>query len=78
VVEGDGKLVGIITNRDMRFVSPFEKSTTLVRDVMTKAPLITAPVPTVQFSKIPALNSQWVQSPFLGASIFEHAPPAFA
>jgi IMP dehydrogenase len=43
VIEGDGKLVGIITNRDMRFVSPFEKSTTLVRDVMTKAPLITAP-----------------------------------
>ncbi len=42
VVEGDGKLVGIITNRDMRFVSPFEKSTTLVRDVMTPAPLITA------------------------------------
>ncbi len=44
VVEGDGRLVGIITNRDMRFVSSFEKSTTLVRDVMTKAPLITAPV----------------------------------
>jgi len=44
VVEGDGTLVGIITNRDMRFVSPFEKSTTYVRDVMTKAPLITAPV----------------------------------
>ncbi len=43
VIEGDGKLVGIITNRDMRFVSPFEKSTTLVRDVMTKMPLITAP-----------------------------------
>jgi IMP dehydrogenase len=42
VVEGDGTLVGIITNRDMRFVSPFEKATTLVRDVMTKAPLITA------------------------------------
>ncbi len=44
VVEGDGKLVGIITNRDMRFVSPFERSTTLVRDVMTRMPLITAPV----------------------------------
>jgi IMP dehydrogenase len=43
VVEGDGTLVGIITNRDMRFVSPFEKETTLVRDVMTKSPLITAP-----------------------------------
>ncbi|MGA0567057.1 IMP dehydrogenase [Rathayibacter sp. KR2-224] len=44
VVEDDGTLVGIITNRDMRFVSPFETSTTLVRDVMTKTPLITAPV----------------------------------
>jgi IMP dehydrogenase len=42
VVEGDGRLVGIITNRDMRFVSPFEKATTLVRDVMTRTPLITA------------------------------------
>ncbi len=36
------------------------------------APLITAPV---QFSKIPALSPQWVQSPFLGAHVFEHAPP---
>jgi IMP dehydrogenase len=44
VVEGDGTLVGIITNRDMRFVSRFEAATTLVRDVMTPAPLITGPV----------------------------------
>jgi IMP dehydrogenase len=44
VVEGDGTLVGIITNRDMRFVSQFEAGTTRVRDVMTKAPLVTAPV----------------------------------
>ena len=44
VVEGDGKLVGIITNRDMRFVSRFEAATTLVRDVMTPTPLITGPV----------------------------------
>jgi IMP dehydrogenase len=44
VVEGDGTLVGIITNRDMRFVSRFEADTTLVRDVMTPAPLITGPV----------------------------------
>jgi len=43
VVEGDGRLVGIITNRDMRFVSPFERESTLVRDVMTHAPLITGP-----------------------------------
>jgi hypothetical protein len=39
-------------------------------------PLVTAPVPAVQFSKIPALSPQWVESPFLGACIFEHAPPA--
>jgi len=44
VVEGDGTLVGIITNRDMRFVSAFEAPTTLVRDVMTAAPLVTGPV----------------------------------
>ncbi|WP_085370234.1 IMP dehydrogenase [Leifsonia sp. NCR5] len=44
VVEADGKLVGIITNRDMRFVSPFERTSTYVRDVMTRMPLITAPV----------------------------------
>ncbi|MFP3466237.1 IMP dehydrogenase [Leifsonia sp. SIMBA_070] len=44
VIEPDGTLVGIITNRDMRFVSPFERSTTKVRDVMTRQPLITAPV----------------------------------
>jgi IMP dehydrogenase len=44
VIENDGTLVGIVTNRDMRFVSPFEKATTLVRDVMTSNGLITAPV----------------------------------
>jgi IMP dehydrogenase len=44
VVEADGTLAGIITNRDMRFVSDFEKHTTLVRDVMTTTGLITAPV----------------------------------
>jgi hypothetical protein len=44
-------------------------------DHAAHAPLISAPVPTVQFSKIPALTPQWVESPFLGACIFEHAPP---
>ncbi len=29
-----------------------------------------------QFSPISALTPQWVESPFLVASIFEHAPPA--
>jgi hypothetical protein len=39
-------------------------------------PLVRAPAPSIQFSKIPALIPCWVQSPFLGARIFEHAPPA--
>ncbi|HZG00918.1 MAG TPA: IMP dehydrogenase, partial [Chitinophagales bacterium] len=40
VVNGDGALVGILTNRDLRF----EKNTAkLVSDVMTKEKLITAP-----------------------------------
>jgi IMP dehydrogenase len=41
VVEGDGVLVGIITNRDMRFVPRDKAHTTLVKDVMTKSGLIT-------------------------------------
>ncbi len=44
VVDPEGRLVGIVTNRDMRFVSGFEKQTTLVKDVMTREGLITAPV----------------------------------
>ncbi|MFM9481591.1 CBS domain-containing protein, partial [Streptomyces scabiei] len=35
VIDEDGVLVGIITNRDMRFVSGFERQTTKVKDVMT-------------------------------------------
>jgi IMP dehydrogenase len=42
VIDGDGKLVGIVTNRDIRFVSPFEKATTRVSEVMTRQPLVTA------------------------------------
>jgi IMP dehydrogenase len=37
----DGALVGIVTNRDMRFVTD---KNALVSDVMTKMPLVTAPV----------------------------------
>lgn len=44
VVDEDGILVGIVTNRDTRFVSSFERSSTLVRDVMTSEGLVTAPV----------------------------------
>ncbi len=39
VVDNQKKLVGIITNRDLRFVKDTQKK---VSDVMTKAPLITA------------------------------------
>lgn len=44
VVEDDETLIGIITNRDLRFTPVAEWSSTLVRDVMTPMPLITAPV----------------------------------
>src|SRR5436190_23421087 len=45
-------------------------------DYSAQVPLVSVPLPAIQFSKIPALIPQWVQSPFLGACIFEHAPPA--
>jgi len=44
VIDEDGRLVGIVTNRDMRFVLEVQRTTTLVKDVMTSMPLITAPV----------------------------------
>jgi IMP dehydrogenase len=40
VVEGDGKLVGILTNRDLRFETRLDLS---VSEVMTKENLITVP-----------------------------------
>ena len=44
VIDDAGTLVGIITNRDMRFVSGFERQTTKVRDVMTTEGLVTGRV----------------------------------
>src|SRR5919106_4136990 len=41
VVDADGVLLGIVTNRDMRFETDHHR---LVRDVMTPMPLVTAPV----------------------------------
>lgn len=43
IVEEDGRLVGIITNRDIQFETDMSQ---LIRDVMTKDGLITAPVGT--------------------------------
>lgn len=40
VVDGSGVLVGIITNRDMRFIPGPAKATTTVAEVMTKQPLV--------------------------------------
>jgi IMP dehydrogenase len=44
VVDAEGTLLGIITNRDMRFVSEADKNNLTVKEVMTPMPLITAPV----------------------------------
>ncbi len=43
IVDGRGKLVGIITNRDLQFESNLDRP---IRDAMTKEGLITAPVGT--------------------------------
>ena len=44
VVDADGTLVGIVTNRDMRFVSDADKQNLTVADIMTPMPLVTAQV----------------------------------
>ncbi|GIG30026.1 IMP dehydrogenase [Cellulomonas marina] len=44
VVDPDRRLVGIITNRDLRFVPAEQWDGLRVRDVMTPMPLVTAPV----------------------------------
>lgn len=43
IVDASGKLEGILTNRDLRFITDFS---TLISDVMTKDGLVTAPVGT--------------------------------
>jgi len=40
------------------------------------APVMIGPSTALHLSKIPALSPQWVESLFLGAHIFAHAPPA--
>jgi IMP dehydrogenase len=43
IVDGTGTLVGILTNRDLRFVEDHDQA---IENVMRKAPLVTAPVGT--------------------------------
>jgi hypothetical protein len=45
-------------------------------DYTANPPLVSVPDLAVQFSKIPALPPKWVESLFLKAHIFAHAPPA--
>jgi len=47
-------------------------------DHSPSAPIISAPVPVVEFVQKLDLNSAWVRPEFLGAHIFAHAPPALA
>ncbi len=43
VVDSAGVLLGIITNRDMRFIEVKDRANVRVKDAMTRMPLITAP-----------------------------------
>src|SRR5215210_4050517 len=43
IVDGEGKLVGILTNRDLRFVEDHDQA---IERVMRRAPLVTAPLGT--------------------------------
>ncbi len=43
VVDSAGILLGIITNRDMRFIDPKDRANVRVSEAMTRMPLITAP-----------------------------------
>ncbi|HMO10290.1 MAG TPA: IMP dehydrogenase, partial [Actinotalea sp.] len=44
VVDEERRLLGVITNRDLRFVAPERYAALRVREVMTPMPLVTAPV----------------------------------
>src|SRR4249919_2218115 len=44
VVDADGRLIGIITNRDLRFTPVAEWGDRIVGEMMTPMPLVTAPV----------------------------------
>lgn len=64
----EGKLVGILTNRDLRFENNYER---LISEVMTKTNLVTAPVGTTleeaqkilghyKIEKLPIVDAEWM------------------
>ena len=58
VTDASGALVGIVTNRDMRFVAD---PATPVRDIMTKMPLVTAPVGVANAEALALLRTHKVE-----------------
>jgi IMP dehydrogenase len=58
VTDASGALVGIVTNRDMRFVAD---PTTPVREIMTKMPLVTAPVGVAKAEALALLRTHKVE-----------------
>jgi IMP dehydrogenase len=58
VTDADGILVGIVTNRDIRFESDHRRR---VADVMTKMPLVTAPVGVTREAALALLSSNKVE-----------------
>ena len=58
VTDADGVLVGIVTNRDIRFERDHNR---LVRDVMTTSPLVTAPVGVSREDALALLQSNKVE-----------------
>jgi IMP dehydrogenase len=61
VVEADGSLVGIITNRDLRFVPRERFATARVREVMTASPLVTAQVGIAREDAAALLNKHRIE-----------------
>jgi IMP dehydrogenase len=58
VTDPDGRLVGIVTNRDIRFESDHRRR---VADIMTKMPLVTAPVGVRRDEALRLLSSNKVE-----------------
>jgi IMP dehydrogenase len=58
VTDGDGVLVGIVTNRDIRFESDHRRRVT---EIMTKMPLVTAPVGVTRAEALRLLSTNKVE-----------------